>query len=70
MNSYPDHHSYSENDYRYLMNEKNEDDVLLVTTEKDYFRLNEKMKQSFDYIEVDLEIENKNEFINLIKSKI
>ncbi len=70
MNSYPDHHGYSEDDYRYLMNEKNEDDVLLVTTKKDYFRLNEKMKQSFDYIEVDLEIENKNEFMNLIKSKI
>jgi tetraacyldisaccharide-1-P 4'-kinase len=43
---------------------------LLVTTEKDYSRLSEKIKQSFECIEVDLEIENKNEFINLIKSKL
>jgi hypothetical protein len=28
------------------------------------------MKHSFDYVDVDLEIENKNEFINLIKSKL
>ena len=44
--------------------------VKIVTTEKDYSRMNEEQKQSCDYIEVDLEIENKNEFINLIKSKL
>ena len=27
-------------------------------------------KQNFDYVKVDLEIENKNEFINLINSKL
>ena len=69
-NSYPDHHNYSEDDYKYLIEEKKEHDVLLVTTEKDYSRLSEKIKQSFERIEVDLEIENKNEFINLIKSKL
>ena len=68
-NSYPDHHNYTERDYNYLIRE-NDNDVLLVTTEKDYSRLSEKMKQSFDCVEVDLEIENKDEFINLIKSKI
>jgi tetraacyldisaccharide 4'-kinase len=67
--SYPDHHNYDEGNYSYLI-EKKEQDVLLVTTEKDYYRLNEKMKHSFDYVDVDLEIENKNEFINLIKSKL
>ena len=70
MNSYPDHHNYSEDDYKYLIEEKKEHDVLLVTTEKDYSRLSEKIKQNFECIEVDLEIENKNEFINLIKSKL
>ena len=69
-NSYPDHHNYSEDDYKYLIGEKKEHNVLLVTTEKDYSRLSEKIKQNFECIEVDLEIENKNEFINLIKSKL
>ena len=79
--SFPDHHNYSDGDYSYLVADKfiftdfknkkvNEDDVLIITTEKDYSRIKDKMKQSFDYVEVDLEIENKNEFINFIKSKL
>ena len=67
--SFPDHHNYSEKDYNYLLKLK-EQDVLLVTTEKDYSRLNDKMKKSFEYAETDLEIENKSEFINLIKNKL
>ena len=42
----------------------------IVTTEKDYFRINDEQKKDFEYVKVILEIENKNEFINLIKSKI
>ena len=67
--SFPDHHNYTDKDYNYLLKLK-EKDIVLVTTEKDYSRLNDKMKKNFDYVEVDLEIENKNEFINLIKSKL
>ena len=67
--SFPDHHNYSDKDYNYLLKLK-EQDVLLVTTEKDYSRLNDKMKKSFEYIEIDLEIENKSEFINLIKNNL
>ena len=67
--SFPDHHNYSDKDYNYLLKLK-EQDVLLVTTEKDYSRLNDKMKKSFEYVEIDLEIENKSEFINLIKNNL
>ena len=67
--SFPDHHNYSDKDYDYLLKLK-EQDVLLVTTEKDYSRLNDKMKKSFEYVEIDLEIENKSEFINLIKNNL
>ena len=67
--SFPDHHNYSNKDYDYLLKLK-EQDVLLVTTEKDYSRLNDKMKKSLEDLEIDLEIENKSEFINLIKSKL
>ena len=43
---------------------------MIITTEKDYSRLNDKMKKSFEYAEIDLEIENKSEFINLIKNNL
>jgi len=79
--SYPDHHFYSVGELDGIMADRfifsdlktkkvNEQDVLLVTTEKDYSRINNYNKQFIDYVEVDLEIENKNEFINLIKSKL
>ncbi len=79
--SFPDHHKYSERDYSYLVAQRfmftniktkkvNEHDVLLLTTEKDYSRINEKMKKSFDYIEIELEIKDKDEFISLIKEKL
>ena len=65
--SFPDHHNYSQNDFDKIIGGKY---LQVVTTEKDYFRMNDKQKLNCDYIEVDLEIEYKNEFINLIKSKI
>ncbi len=79
--SFPDHHYYSEADYNKIFAEistltdkkakkQNENDVILLTTEKDYSRLDNKIKDSFDYTEIDLEIEDKNEFINFIKEKL
>ena len=67
--SFPDHHNYSEKDFNYLL-KLNEQNVLLVTTEKDYSRFNDKMKKNFDFVEVVLEIENKDQFIDLIRSKL
>ena len=42
----------------------------LVTTEKDYNRMNDYQKTNCISAKVDLDIDNKNQFINLIKSKI
>ncbi len=67
--SFPDHHKYSNRDCNYLLENK-ETDGLLVTTKKDYFRFNEEQKQNFNYVDIDLEIENRIDFINLIKSKL
>ena len=79
--SFPDHHNYSQADYNKMFKEmsaltdkkaekQNENDVILLTTEKDYFRLDDKIKDSVDYTEINLEIEDKNKFINFIKDKL
>jgi len=65
--SFPDHHDYSQKDFDGIIGDSH---IKIVTTEKDYYRMNDEQKQSCNYIEVELEIENKNEFINLIKNKI
>ena len=65
--SFPDHHYYSQKDFEKMIN--NEPNKI-VTTEKDYYRMNKFQKQNCEYIEVNLEIENKNEFEKLIKSNL
>ena len=66
--SFPDHHDYSEKDFDSIT--KNEENTNFLTTEKDYFRMNNKMKNKISYVEVDLEIENKETFINLLKKRL
>ena len=63
--SFPDHYTYTERDFKKIMKNKFNK---IVTTEKDYYRLNDMQKKLCEYVEVDLEIENKNEFKELIKS--
>lgn len=65
--SFPDHYNYSENDFSKIIGDKN---MKIITTEKDYFRMDDRQKQNCDFVKVDLEIENKSEFVNLIKNKV
>ena len=65
--SFPDHHHYKEEDFKKIINDKS---TQIITTEKDFYRLNEAQKQSCDYVEVELEIENVEDFKKIIKSYI
>ena len=68
--SYPDHYNYSKKELKNIIDESEKNNAVIVTTEKDHSRMNEEIKLIIKCIKVDLEIENKNDFINLIKSKI
>ena len=65
--SFPDHHNYSQRDFEQIANDES---TKIFTTKKDYFRLNDKQKEICDYVEIDLEIENKHELENLIKNSL
>ena len=68
---FSDHHSYSKKDFDKIFNKNYDyDKIKIVTTKKDYFRLNEKQKEICNCIDVDLEIYKKNDFETFIKSKI
>ena len=45
-------------------------DACLVTTEKDYFRLNNDNKKNIKYLKLELLIDKKEEFINELKKII
>ena len=65
--SFPDHHIYSEHELKNLINKSEENNTILITTEKDYFRIKENYKKDINYLKIRVKIENRNQFINQIK---
>ncbi len=63
--SFPDHYKYSSTDFERIIGDNS---TKLVTTEKDYCRMTHEQKQKCDYVDVSLEIDDKNKFEELIKS--
>ena len=68
--SFPDHYNYKKKDLDNLKSKAKELNALLLTTEKDYCRINRDFRKGIEKLDVDLEIDSKDEFINLIKKSI
>ena len=67
---FPDHHKYSEKELENLLNKIKDDNSILLTTEKDYFRISENHKKNIKCLKIKVEIENKNQFIEEVKKII
>ena len=68
--SFPDHHNYSKNEIENLINLAQKNNSILLTTEKDYFRINKNYKNKINFLKIMVEIENKDKFIEEIKKII
>ena len=64
---FPDHYDYSKKELEDLIKKAKENNAILLTTEKDYLRINEEYRKNINCLKVKAEIENKNEFIGQIK---
>jgi tetraacyldisaccharide 4'-kinase len=67
---FPDHYKYSEEKLKKLINKAKEKNNILLTTEKDYFRINENYKKNINFLKIEVEIENRNQFIDQVKKII
>jgi len=67
---FPDHHEYKLEEISKILNFAKKEKAKILTTEKDYVKIPENLKDKINYIEIDLEIEEKDKLINLIKTKI
>ncbi len=67
---FPDHHSYLEKELKNLLNKIKQNNSILLTTEKDYFRIPKTYKKNIKFLKIKTEIENKNQFIDEIKKII
>ena len=64
--AFPDHYEFKKSEIDKILNEAENNDYEIVTTEKDYYRLNNNNKKKIKYAKIELEIENKDKFINRI----
>ena len=67
---YPDHYNFSKAELNKLINEAKVNNAVLLTTEKDYYRIDDSYKKNIEFLKIELEIENKSNFIELIKKSI
>ena len=67
---FPDHYNYSGKELENLINKAKANKAILLTTEKDYFRISRSYQQNINYLKIEVEIENRNQFINEIKKII
>ena len=67
---FPDHHKYSENELEKLLNKTKVNNSILLTTEKDYYRISENYKKNIKCLKIKVEIDNEIQFIEEIKKII
>ena len=67
---FPDHYNYSEKDLKNLINKLKVENSILLTTEKDYFRINKNYRKNISFLKIVVEIQNRDQFIEEIKKII
>ncbi len=68
--SYPDHYNYSKKDLETLVKKSEEHNVTLLTTEKDYLRIDKNYRNSINYLKIKTVIDNKSKFVEELKKFI
>jgi len=54
--SFPDHHNYFDKELANLINKAKENNTILLTTEKDYLRIEENYKKNINFLKINLKI--------------
>ena len=67
---FPDHYKYNENDFEKIKDNSKNENLKILTTEKDYMRIPEKYKKEIDFLSIDLIIQNENKLIDYFKKLI
>ena len=67
---FPDHYQYTKNDIESLKLEAKNLNAKIITTEKDYVKLDNQNLKKINFLAIELIIKKENELINFIQSKI
>ena len=67
---FPDHHKFSNIDLKKLNYSASKDNLTLITTEKDFFRLNKTQRKNIKFLKIKLEIKNREKLKKILISKL
>ena len=67
---FPDHHKFSNIDLKKLNYYASKDNLTLITTEKDFFRLNKAQRKNIKFLKIKLEIRNRKKLKKILISKL
>ena len=67
---FPDHHNFKNQEIDEIKKIAFDNKFKIVTTEKDYKRLNAKNKKNIDYLKIKLKIKNLNKFSKFLKERL
>ena len=67
---FPDHYNYSEKELNNLINQAKEKNSVLLTTEKDYLRINENFRKKISFLKIVVNIKDRDKFINELKKAL
>ena len=66
---FPDHYIYRESDLKNILNYAKNKNLKVITTEKDYSKIDNKYLNEISFVKVDLKILNENKFLNFLKEE-
>ena len=67
---FPDHHKFSNIDLKKLNYNASRSNLTLITTEKDFFRLNKAQRKNIKFLKIKLEIKNREKLKKILISKL
>ena len=67
---YPDHHKLTKIELKKLKDKAKNENFILITTEKDFFRLNKIERKDIKFLKINLEIKDKKNFEKILISKL
>ena len=68
--SYPDHYNYSENDLKKIKKIAELKNLSIITTEKDYIRLDDEKKKEIEYLKIYVQIKNEEALFKFLNAEL
>ena len=67
---FTDHYKYKKNDIIKIIKKAQNINAQIITTEKDFIKIPKNYQRKLDYIDIDMKINQSNNFMKFLKEKI